>query len=224
MQVPSISRVAISLYIIFSRFIFALGDSQLSVNLKSCSGDTQTFKVVSAGMNCDNYCTWGSEANFQGTYSIGYYGLENAYPRITASAWGMTVFNGTVDICDNGHVSSSSGSTCPATGSYTFSTHADLPNAPSWVSSFASYISVTLVTDIDFGDDYVQCSFAVSGRNYNNSSAYFISGAILFSGLMAFGIVKRRRRIVTEGDIREKLAPRFQSFETMEQEAGTVIC
>ncbi len=220
------SQFAISLCIIFSHFMVALGDSQLSVNLKSCSGDTQMFTVVSAGIICDNYCTWGSEASLQGTYSIGYYGLDNESPLITASAWGITVFNRTVDICDNGHVSSSSGSTCPASGSYTFSTHARLPNAPtnSWVSSFASYISISVVTDIDFGDDFVQCSFVVSGSTYNNSSAYFISGAILFSGLMAFGMAKRRRRIATEGDIREKLAPRFHSFETMEQEAGTVIC
>mmetsp|Transcript_26810 Transcript_26810/g.39693 ORF Transcript_26810/g.39693 Transcript_26810/m.39693 type:complete len:216 (+) Transcript_26810:62-709(+) len=186
---------------------FVTADSQLTVVLNSCTGDTSDFEVLSADISCGGYsCTWGKEANFQGTYQIGsgggYYGVDNYVPVITAYAWGMSVFNDTVDICDD--VSSSSGSSCPAAGTYTFSTHADLPTVSNWASTFSSFIRLTLTTEIDFGDEFVQCTFSVAGRN---QSSYYLIGfsAMGVAALLGFNLFKSCRSIETVGDGKEEL-------------------
>jgi len=187
----------ISLFSILGFATTALAGSQIQVSIKKCTGDTDYFKVDSASLSCDSYCTWGSKATIAGNYTIGNT-LSTTEPVIAASLWGATFFNGTVDICD-GDVSNDNGDECPDVGTYEFYTTTGLPGSPSsWYNTFSSYLSMTVVTSIDFGDASVQCYIQAEGQNMSSYSSMIIGSAVIALGLFTFNRRSRRRAITVE--------------------------
>ena len=187
----------------FSNAPQTLADGQeLSVSVSQCQGDTNTFSIDYVTISCDDYCTWGSEATFSGSYTIGN-SLSTESPVITAKVWGMTSFDDTVDICDNGNVYNDNGDYCPDIGTYGFITSTTVPGSPSsWYATFATWLSFTVYTTFDFGDAVVVCEVNVEGQNYaSSSSSYIISGsALMFVGIVAALRMKNRRRIISTGE------------------------
>ena len=72
----------------------------LSVSVQQCTGDTDTFSIDYLSITCDDYCTWGSDGTFTGSYTLGD-NVSTDSPVISAKIWGVTAYNETVDICDN---------------------------------------------------------------------------------------------------------------------------
>lgn len=187
----------ISLLSILGFVTTALADSQFKVSVKKCTGDTDYFKVDKASLSCDSSCTWGSEATIVGTYTIGNT-LSTVEPVITASLWGASLFNDTVDIC-HGDVSNDYGDECPDVGTYEFYTTTDLPGSPSsWYKKFSSWLSLKVVTSIDFGDTSVQCNIHVEGQNMSSYSSMIIGSAVIALGLFSFNRRSRHRAITLE--------------------------
>ena len=197
-NLPFLSTV----YIFFSCVQQTLADGQeLSVSVSQCKGDTGIFSIDSLYMACDSYCTWGSDATFTGSYTIGDT-LSTDSPIITAKIWGTAAFNDTVDICDNGKVYNDNGEYCPDAGTYAFETTTEVPGSPnSWYSSFASWLSFTVYATFDFGDAVVTCDIKIEGQNYAANSSYIMSASALMLAGAVFGLrLKKRRRLVTANE------------------------
>lgn len=175
---------------------FAQSQSQLGITVEKCVGDTSIFTVDSGDLSCeDGYCMWGSKGTVSGTYTIGS-SLSTTSPVVTASLFGLSFFNHTVDICDGGKVSNDNGSYCPTVGTYEFNTDIDLPGSPnSWYVRFSSWLSLTVAVDVDFGDATVDCYLKIEGYNpYNYTNASMVvSSAVLIVGLFAYKRNKHRR-------------------------------
>ena len=192
----------------------ALAETDLSVTVNQCQGSTDVFTIDSVSLTCDDDnaagCSWGSAATINGTFTIGD-GLYTASPYITASLFwenAAAVYSGEVDICvGNGN--------CPDADTYSFITGITLPgSSSSWYHYWFWYMTIAVWVTLDFGGDQeVACLFLVQGRDSSSSSSYMIAGsAMLFVGIAAFGM-RKRRRIVTEEDVSLEDGPATRFIE-----------
>jgi hypothetical protein len=179
-----------------------LAGQELTVYVEQCTGDTDTFIIDYLTITCDDYCTWGSNGTYYGSYTLGD-DVSTETPVVTNKIWGLTHFHDTVDICDDGSVVNDNGDQCPGAGTYDYLTEASLPGSPgSWYSFFASWMSFTVHSTIDFGDAVVVCEIKIKGMGYDSSSSSYMTKG---SALMVFGFaaafrMKKRRIIVTEDE------------------------
>ncbi len=190
---------------LFSSALVA-AQQELAVDVKQCVGDTDTFKIDYLTIVCDDYCTWGSNGTYYGTYTLGD-NVTTQTPVITNKMWGVTQFSEAVDICvgaDGDNVENENGDVCPDAGTYDYETEASLPGSPSsWYSFFGSWIRVTVYSTIDFGDAVVDCQISIkgmsSGQASSNSESFMYTSwsAMMVLGVAAFRM-RRRRVIVTE--------------------------
>jgi len=196
----NITRFLAYLFLLCIPHTFA--ESDLTVTLNQCQGSTDVFTVDYVSLDCDDDdnvagCSWGSDTTINGTFTIGD-GLYTAYPNISASLFwknAAAVYSGEVDICvGNGN--------CPDADTYSFVTGTTLPGVPhrlyqSWFSS----MTIAVWVKFDFGDDQeVACKFLVAGQEAEIDYSYMVTGSvILFAGIAAFGM-RKRRRIGTEED------------------------
>jgi len=199
----------------------ALAETDLSVTLQKCQGSTDIFKVDSVSLTCDDDdnaagCSWGSEATINGTFTIGD-GIYTASPYISASLFwknAAAVYSGEVDICvGNGN--------CPDADTYSFITGITLPGSlSSWYQTMTSAMSFAVWVKFDFGDDQeVACKFLVAGQDGSAYASYMIAGsAMLFVGIAAFGMRKRRRIVTEEDQLEDGPATRF-----IEMRAGAMV-
>jgi hypothetical protein len=188
----------------------------LSVSVQQCTGDTDTFSIDYLSITCDDYCTWGSDGTFTGSYTLGD-NVSTDSPVISAKIWGVTAYNETVDICDNGNIYNAYGSYCPDAGTYQYVANTELPGSPnSWYTTFSTWVSFIAYTTIDFGDAVVVCQIKIEGQNYDSSSSsYMIAGStMLFVGFAAFRM--KKRRVVATEDEQEgnEYATRFVEMTT----------
>ena len=203
---------------------------ELRVWVDECTGDTDTFIIDYLTITCEDYCTWGSNGTYDGSYTLGE-DVATETPIVTNKIWGLTRFNDTVDICDEGSVSNDDGDRCPDAGTYGYETEASLPGSPnSWYSWIASWMTVTVHSTIDFGDAVVVCKIKIKGMKYEQeeedsssySSSYMIAGSstVMFLGFAAaFNLKKRGIVVAGDGDGREQLvdepATRFVEMPNM---------
>ena len=180
----------------------ALAESDLTITLQQCEGSTDAFTLDAVSMTCDDgICSGGSDTTINGTFTIGD-SLYTSSPLVTVTLWQFSsaVYNGTVDIC-GGTVESSDGYYCPDAATYSFITGSAIP----WYASIITWLNISVWVTFDFGGDQeVVCQLIVEGQeDSSSSSSYMIAGsAILFVGIAAFGM-RKRRRIVTEGELLE---------------------
>ncbi len=198
--------------------------SQFLVAIDSCSGSGDTFSIDSVSVSCSSgYCSWGSNAVLSGKFTIGDSGVETQYPTLSARAWGLQIYNSdsnsTSDFNLCGNTTSTTGSSCPNSGTYKFGVATTLPN-PRTFSVFSSSMKATVVTIFDFEDENVVCSFSVTSSSMWSSSstsaaAFLVVGAALY--------MKKRRRVVTLGEHRNEVGVEHDAeepgthFEMMER-------
>jgi hypothetical protein len=201
---------------------------ELRVWVDECTGDTDVFVIDYLTITCEDYCTWGSNGTYDGSYTLGE-DVSTETPVVTNKIWGLRRFNDTVDICEDGSVYNDDGDRCPEAGTYGYETEAILPGSPnSWYAWIASWMTVTVHSTIDFGDAVVVCKIKIKGMKYaeeedssSYSSTYMIAGSsMVFLGFAAaFNWKKRRIVVAGDGNGREQLvdepATRFVEMPKM---------
>lgn len=155
---------------------------------------SSSFTIDTIGITCDGACTFNSTARFEGNFTIGDKGVSSNFAYIDANAWGVKMFNDTIDLCSEGNVTSIDGGACPAAGSYSFAFEMALP-AKTFSIFLKSTNATATIVELD-SDETVMCSFEVkseySWTKSNSSSTVVASGVVL---LAVFGIKRRHRRV-----------------------------
>jgi hypothetical protein len=109
------------------QFNIAMGDGSFNG-----ADVVSSFTIDIIGITCNGACMFGSTARFEGNFTIGDTGVSSNYAYIDANAWGVKMFNDTIDLCSEGNVTSIEGSACPAVGSYSFAFEMALPEKTSF--------------------------------------------------------------------------------------------
>jgi hypothetical protein len=191
--------------------LFVPSARALSVAVQQCTGDTGTFSIDYLAITCEDYCDWGSDGTFTGSYTIGST-LSTETPVISANIWNVEVYNETIDICDNGNVYNSYGDYCPNTGTYQYVANTELPGSPnSWYSTFSGWLSFFVYITFDFGDAVVQCKVKIEGQSSgSSSSSYMIAGSsVLLAGLAVFRMKRRRTIVLNDEEAESGSGTRF---------------
>jgi hypothetical protein len=191
------NKLVLTLLTIFicSQDVFA-GDQYISVNLKKCTGDTSVFKVESVSLSCnDGPCDWGSSATLSGNYTIGNENITQT-PVVSASIWGVNLFNDTVDICDDGKVSNAEGDVCPDAASYEYIVETDIPGF-SWLNPLMSWFSIGVSTTFDFGDASVTCELQAKVNESSSSYSTMLIGSVAIGSALIIFRMKNRRTVIT---------------------------
>ena len=176
----------------------------VSVELIECTGDTDVFNIDYLSVTCEDYCTWGSEGNVTGAYTLGNY-LPTDFPEVTFTVWGMTGFDETVDICDNRTVSNDNGDYCPTNGTYYYYDNLELPGKPeTWWAIFLSWFTLraTEHLNFDFGEAVIECKVKIEGGNNGFFSFAFVGSVAVFW----VAVVSRRtnRRYIVTDAVKQK--------------------
>lgn len=156
------------------------------------------FKVESVDLSCeDGPCHWGSDATISGNYTF-VDEVATQTPVVSASIWGINVYNDTVDVCDGGVVSNSNGDYCPSPGTYEYFVETELPGF-SWLKSITSWFSIVVSTSFDFGNATVVCDVkvAANGSSSSNYSAMIVGSAAIGSAFVIFRM-RNRRSVMTK--------------------------
>ena len=123
---------------------------------------SSSFTIDTIGITCDGACTFNSTARFEGNFTIGNTGVSSNYAHIDAKAWGVKMFNDTIDLCSEGNVTSIDGGACPATGSYSFAFEMALPDKTFSLFLKSANASATIV-ELD-SEETVMFSFEVKSE------------------------------------------------------------
>mmetsp|Transcript_7222 Transcript_7222/g.13718 ORF Transcript_7222/g.13718 Transcript_7222/m.13718 type:complete len:241 (+) Transcript_7222:113-835(+) len=198
--------------------------SNFTVALYKCKGDTDVVMLDSATITCDGseYCTWGSVAQVSGAFTI-QEDLESSVAEVKAKAFGNKYFDDEIDICN--YVQGPTipeGLTCPAAGTYGYSTEITLPVDPKekWYNKFLykTYGKKEVKFDFEEIDAKVKCKIYMymegstekekKGKKKSKKSSYddddedyVTAGAalVIVGAAAAFGINKRRRIVTGSG-------------------------
>lgn len=168
--------------------------SYVSVSSYSC-GSSTGVDVTSFDVDCDQ-CSFGSKATLTMGMDFNQDQTEQAY----ATAWltksyikFLTLYSEKeINIC--GGAESTSGSECPAAGSYEISTGIDIPEYDGWVTGFQAHVAI-LDTD---GVLMLSCVATISA-----GYQMYYRGAAL-GGVVLLGLLFQRKwkneRVMTEED------------------------
>mmetsp|Transcript_16828 Transcript_16828/g.46473 ORF Transcript_16828/g.46473 Transcript_16828/m.46473 type:complete len:218 (-) Transcript_16828:105-758(-) len=193
----------------------------VQVTMQGCSGGSLSFDSLS--MSCaDSYCTWGSEATISGSYTLSSDLSSGDTPvKVTASMLGITVYDGQAQLCKG--VESTTGSSCPSAGTYSFSTKETLPlSDDKWYSSISGGL-LTAKIKANFQDLGSTCTFQVKIRKsgYSMTRTATITGAALaFVGAIVTIAMKRRR--VATIDLAAEEGETMTHFEMMSKDGVQV--
>jgi hypothetical protein len=217
----------INILSLFLLCISHVNATAFTVVYKRSKGDNHVINMDSASITCDgsSYCTWGSEAQVTGQFTI-YSDLTSPTADVITRGFGFrNKTHDELDICD--YVDSSlSGTECPAAGTYTFSTQVTFPSdiKESWYNVFVENTFGKYEVKFTFQDEGIWVKFIFrlftenSRRNRNRVSA----GAILAVGVAAAFGYKKRRRIVTDPQHLLDDGEASSNFEMMNSQQGHV--
>mmetsp|Transcript_7219 Transcript_7219/g.13715 ORF Transcript_7219/g.13715 Transcript_7219/m.13715 type:complete len:241 (+) Transcript_7219:155-877(+) len=198
--------------------------TNFTIALKECSGDIDVVTLDSVALDCEGseYCTWGSVAQVSGAFTI-VEDLESSVAEVKAKAFGNKYFDDEIDICN--YVQGPTipeGLTCPAAGTYGYSTEITLPVDPKekWYNKFLykTYGKKEVKFDFEEIDAKVKCKIYMymegstekekKGKKKSKKSSYddddedyVTAGAalVIVGAAAAFGINKRRRIVTGSG-------------------------
>lgn len=164
-----------------------------------CTGD---FLLERLTVSCGNECTFGASVDIDGTiYSK--YGFSTKPVTLTVKACIFSVICKTlvqeeIYMCDVG-LTPTDGQSCPATGSYEYSTSMKLPgdDGQDWFKGYNVGITAT------FENDYTstECSLTVKAVKASNSyqmiSFSVLGAAVLLTGAAVYNFRHWRRQTAT---------------------------
>mmetsp|Transcript_7217 Transcript_7217/g.13713 ORF Transcript_7217/g.13713 Transcript_7217/m.13713 type:complete len:246 (+) Transcript_7217:113-850(+) len=224
--------------------------SNFTVALYKCKGDTDVVMLDSATITCDGseYCTWGSVAQVSGAFTI-QEDLESSVAEVKAKAFGNKYFDDEIDICN--YVQGPTipeGLTCPAAGTYGYSTEFTLPEEAKkkwyhWFIKKSYYGKNEVKFDFEEIDAKVKCKFKVYAEgsekkkgkkkkkskksSYDDDDEDYVTSAaalVIVGAAAAFGINKRRR-IFTAGGLSDEMndGEATSDFEMMGNKDSTIM-
>jgi hypothetical protein len=193
---------------LFYSTAIVLANDTVAVIFKTCTGDTSVFKVENVSLSCgDDPCTWGADATVSGNYTFGDE-VATETPIVHASFWGLTLFNDTVDICDDGTVTNSDGDVCPSIGTYEYYSDTKLPGF-SLLSWLTSWFNIVVSTTFDFGNAEVVCKVQVKGNRSSSSSSAMIVGSVALGSVFVI-FRMRTRRIVAATEVEHETSSDYE--------------